>query len=217
MTGEKGLERATAFAKKLGSPDRGSEILHRLAKVFKDQGRYELAKKTYRLVMRLNPNYPKMPNVEFELLSAMEHDATPEESNSRKVDFFNKYNSRSSWAGKQSDPDAIACADSLTQKQLYDAAIGYHQMALQKNDTTSYNLAISVYTDFTRAYPKAKLASECYYNLAEIEFSKGDYIKATEDFITVSKRYPDSKFRETAAWNAIVSSQNLLKSENPLR
>jgi TolA-binding protein len=217
MTGEKGLERATAFAKKLGSPDRGSEILHRLAKVYRDQGRYELAKKTYRLLMRLNPTYPNMPNVEFELLSAIEHDAPPDESNSRKVEFFSKYNSRSSWSGKQTDPEAVQRADSMAQRQLYDAALGYHQMALQKNDTMSYNLAISVYTDFIRAYPKSKLASECHYNLAEIEFSKGDYIKATEDYITVSKRYPDSKFRETAAWNAIVSSQNLLKSEDVQR
>ena len=167
--------------------------------------------------MRLNPNYPDMPNVEFELLAAIEHDATPDESNIRKVEYFNKYNSHGSWAGKQTDPDVIARADSLAEKQLYDAALGYHQMALQKNDTASYNLAISVYTDFIRAYPKSKLASECHYNLAEIEFSKGDYIKATEDYLTVSRRYPDSKFRETAAWNAIVSSQNLLKIEETVR
>lgn len=217
MTGEKGLERATMFAKKLGSPDRGSQILHRLAKVFRDQGRYELAKKTYRLLMRLNPDYPDMPRVEFELLAAIEHDAQPDESNSRKVEFFSKYNRQGAWAGRQSDPEAVIRADSMAQKQLYDAALGYHQMALQKNDTMSYNLAISVYTDFIRAYPKSKLASECHYNLAEIEFSKGDYSKATEDYIAVSKRYPDSKFRETAAWNAIVASQNLLKSEDTRR
>jgi len=29
----------------------------------------------------------------------------------------------------------------------------------------------------------------------------------------VSRRYPGSKFQETAAWNAIVASQNLLKAE----
>jgi TolA-binding protein len=167
--------------------------------------------------MRLNPDYSNMPNVESELISAIDRDAPPDESNGHKVEFFNKYNSRGTWAGRQTDPDAVRRADSMAQKQLYDAALGYHQMALQKNDTSTYNMAIAVYTDFIRAYPKSKLASECHYNLAEIEFSKGDYSKATEDYITVSKRYPDSKFRETAAWNAIVSSQNLLKNEEAPR
>jgi outer membrane protein assembly factor BamD (BamD/ComL family) len=57
------------------------------------------------------------------------------------------------------------------------------------------------------------VANECHYNLAEILFSTGDYYKAAEEYIAVSKRYPDSKYRETAAWNAIVASQNLLKEE----
>jgi hypothetical protein len=31
----------------------------------------------------------------------------------------------------------------------------------------------------------------------------------------VSRRYPDSNYKENAAWNAIVASQNLLKLEKP--
>jgi TolA-binding protein len=53
--------------------------------------------------------------------------------------------------------------------------------------------------------------------MAEIIFSLGDYERAAEEYIAVSKRYPDSKYRETAAWNAIVASQNLLKKEKPAR
>jgi tetratricopeptide (TPR) repeat protein len=213
LTGEKGLERATLFAKKLGDPERGSQILQRLAKVYRDQGRYELAKKTYRTLLRINPYYRNTPAVESELLAAMERDATPDEANRLKIDFFRKYNSTSEWAAAQPERDAVVGADSLAEKQLYEGAIGYHQMALQKNDTAAYGRALEVYTDFIRAYPKSNRASECHYNLAEIEFSLGRYGKATEEYITVSKRYPDSKFRETAAWNAIVASQNLLKKE----
>ena len=70
------------------------------------------------------------------------------------------------------------------------------------------------YENFIKSYPLSPHASECHYNLAEIRFSLGDYQQAAEDYIAVSMRYPDSKYRETAAWNAIVASQNLLKKEN---
>ena len=217
MTGEKGLQRAVTFATKLGDPDRGSEILHRLAKVYMDQGRYDMAKKTYRTLLKMNPTYRNLPVVESELVAAVEREATPEEANQLKAEFFKKYNRKSEWAQMQADAEAVGKADSLAQERLYDAAIGYHQMALQKSDTAAYGRAAAVYTDFIRAYPKSARTSECHYNLAEIEFSLGDYNNAAQDYIAVSKRYPDSKFRETAAWNAIVASQNLLKKEGAIR
>jgi TolA-binding protein len=49
--------------------------------------------------------------------------------------------------------------------------------------------------------------------MADILFSMGNYQRAAEEYMTVSTRYPDSKYRESAAWNAIVASQELLKKE----
>ncbi|MBN1127401.1 MAG: tetratricopeptide repeat protein [Chitinispirillaceae bacterium] len=217
MTGEKGLERATMFAKKLGNPDRGSQILHRLAQVYKDQGRYDISKKAYRTLLKMNPAFRNMPGVENEFLATLERDVTPEEAPLLKIEFWKKYHKGSTWSKAQSDPEAIALADSLAEKQLYEATISFHQLALQKNDTTAYTRALDVYTEFIRAYPRSPRASECHYNLAEIEFSLGNYLKAAEEYIAVSKRYPDSKLRETAAWNAIVASQNNLKKEGVSR
>lgn len=217
VTGEKGLERATAFVRKLDDPDRASQILHRLVRVYRDQGRYDMSKKTYRTLLKMNPAYSNMPDVESEFLPTMERDVPPEEAARLKIDFYKKYNRTSDWAKAQTDERAVKKADSLAEARLYDAAIGAHQLALQKNDTATYGRALAVYADFIRAYPKSPHASECHYNLAEIEFSLGDYLKAAQDYIAVSLRYPESKFRETAAWNAIVASQNLLKKEGAIR
>ena len=96
---------------------------------------------------------------------------------------------------------------------LYEASISYHQLALQKNDTAHYAAAADNYQLFIQNYPQAPQASECHYNFAEIMFSLGDYKRAAEEYIVVSTRYSDGKYKETAAWNAIVASQNLLKKE----
>ena len=213
MTGEKGLERATLFARKLGDMERGCQILHRLASVYRDQGRYDMAKKTYRRLLQTYPAYSKNPNVESELIAVLGRETSPEEVNRMKVEFFKKYNHSSEWAKSQPDAHARKEADSTASKLLYDAAIGFHQVALQKNDSSIYSTALLAYRDFIMAYPASPLANECHYNLAEIQFSLGNYLDAAEEYMAVSKRYPDSKYKETAAWNAIVASQNLLKLE----
>lgn len=213
ISGEKGLERAANFVKRFGDPEKGTQILHRLATIYKEQGRFDMSQKTYRALLSLYPDYRQSPQIESELLAVQEKSSTVLESNVRDVDFFKKYNGASDWSKVQTDPKAVAQADSLAQNHLYNAAVSYHQLALQRNDTAFYNTASESYEDFIRHYPKAVRAGECHYNLAEIQFSVGNYQRAAEEYMAVSKRYPDSKYKETAAWNAIVASQNLLKKE----
>lgn len=213
ITGAKGLKRAKAFCRKIGDNEKSTQILHRLANVYEEQGRMAMAEKTYNTLLTMYPTYKNSPLVESDLIAVKAKDMTLEEVNSLKVNFFKKYNRKSPWAMQHTDSRTVAIADSVAESQLYDASIAYHQIALQKNDTASYNKAISAYRDFIHYYPTSSQANECHYNLAEILFSIGDYYRAAEEYIAVSKRYPDSKYRETAAWNAIVASQNLLKQE----
>ena len=214
VTGEKGLVRATNFVRRFGDPSKGAQILHRLATIFKEQGRFDMAQKTYATLLRTYPENQNSPLIESELLAVLEKNSSIEEANIGRVQFFNKYNKMSAWARAQSDPAVAQRGDSLACQLLYDVAISYHQLALQKNDTALYTTAADNYQTFIQNYPASTHAGECHYNYAEILFSLGNYQKAAEEYITVSKRYPDSKYRETAAWNAIVASQNLLKKES---
>jgi TolA-binding protein len=217
ISGEKGLDRAAAFARRLGDAQRGCQILHRLAQVYRDQGRHAMAKKTFEHILSSYPNFTENPAVEAELIAVIERDASTELSIDQKYDYFKKYCRRSAWAQRQ--PDTVrAKADSTACSMLYTAAISFHQLALQKNNDSLYRKAIGAYTDYIDLYPATAQANECHYNLAEIQFSLGNYRQAAEEYIAVSRRYPDSKYRETAAWNAIVASQNLLKLEKtPVR
>jgi TolA-binding protein len=214
VSGEKGLERATNFVTRFGDEAKGAQILQRMATIFKEQGRFDLSQKTYRTLLRIYPEYKNTPVIESELLAVHEKSCTVEEANIGRVEFFNKYNKNSPWAARQNDAAIKQRGDSLSSKLLYDAALSSHQLALQKNDSLVYTAAIDNYETFIKNYPLSPHASECNYNLAEIMFSLGNYVRATEEYIKVSKGYPDAKYKETAAWNAIVASQNMLKKES---
>ena len=213
MTGEKGLLRATRFIERFGDIEKGTLILSRLAGVYKEQGRFDMAEKTYRKFLALFPAYYKAPAVERDLLSVQEKSLSPEQAYDAKMAFFKKYGRTGAWYRAQTDTAARLFGDSIAAEVLYDAAISCHQRALQKNDSSFYRTAARTYETYMRNYPASPFANECHYNLAEIMFSLGDYYRAAEEYIAVSKRYPGSKYQETAAWNAIVASQNLLKAE----
>jgi TolA-binding protein len=212
-TGERGLARAAKFIEKFGDSDKGMQILHRLATVYRDQGRIDMAERTYAALLRMFPTHRKAPIAERELLALRERRDGIARVLPEKQAFFRKYNAAGAWARAQTDTAARALGDSLSEAVFYDAAISQHQTALQGNDTAAYAAAAQIYSQYIRAYPKSPRANECHYNLAEIMFSMGNYYRAAEEYMTVSRRYPDSKYREQAAWNAIVASGELLKQE----
>jgi TolA-binding protein len=212
-TGSKGLDRAIAFVKRLNDNTKGSRILERLALVFKDQGRYDMASKTFETILALNPDYSGSPQIDYNLISLQERELPPQEINQKKFDFYKKYTMTSPWTSSHKDSLLRISTDSLAERMLYNSAIGFHQIALQKNNVEYYNNALQAYKEYIHSYPSTPSTNECHYNLAEIQFSIGNYREAAEEYMAVSKRYPDSKYKETAAWNAIVASQNLLKQE----
>ncbi|MDO5576928.1 MAG: tetratricopeptide repeat protein, partial [Fibrobacter sp.] len=68
IVGDNGLVRANAFAKKLNHDNQGYQILHRLANVYRNQGRFDIAEKTYNIILNDYKNNPKNPVVESELV-----------------------------------------------------------------------------------------------------------------------------------------------------
>ncbi len=215
--GDRGLKRAEHFVRKYGDEIRGPQILYRLAEVFREQGRYQMAKKTFNTLLAMYPHGDNNHHVENGLLAVSERDMSTNQTAKAKFGFFEKYNHKSAWAQAQKRGNIVEEADSMAAAQLYDAAILFHQLALQENDSTVYSSASKAYETFIHHYPHASQANECHYNFAEILFSIGEYYRASKEYIAVSKRYPDSKYRETAAWNAIVSSQLLMKQEEQRR
>lgn len=212
-TGRKGLDRATAFVRRFGDPKKGTRILHRLGQVYQEQGRFTLARETFEALLEMYPSYRNSPAVDAQLIAVKEPELPLSEVSALKIVFAEKYNRGSDWARSQTDSATVAQADSTACHLLYDASISFHQAALQENDSASYARAASAYRDYVRLYPEAPNTNECHYNLAEILFLVGNYYLAAEEYMAVSRRYPNSKYRETAAWNAIVASQNLLKQE----
>ncbi|MFP4013644.1 MAG: tetratricopeptide repeat protein [Chitinispirillaceae bacterium] len=213
IAGDQGLRKTVAFVSKFGDDGKGYSIIGRLAGVYKDQGRYDMAIKSYRKLLEMYPEHPDNPLAESQMLALRERGKSPDETGLMKLKYFEKYHMKSSWSQMQADSTVRQRADSAAAQHLYDAAIGFHQFALQNSDPELYGFAVDAYSKYINSYPDSPIAGECHYNLAELEFSRGNLRSAAEEYIAVSRKYKEGKYRETAAWNAIVASQQLLKQE----
>jgi len=213
MRGEKGLLLAREFARRIEYKQRGAEILHRLAQVYREQGRYNLSVKTYKELLDFYAGYQKSPQAEAEMIQTQLRADGNSTQVEKKIAVFEKYNKTSTWNKSQKDLRVRAIADSIAQNMLYQVGVFLHQSAIQDRDTTTFTKAKTVYEQFLRIYDDNDIADEVHYNYAELLYAKGELWEAARQYMILTKKYPESKYRETAAWNAIVAAQKIVKQE----
>ncbi|MDG5813612.1 tetratricopeptide repeat protein [Chitinispirillales bacterium ANBcel5] len=211
MVGESGVRRAVNFAKRMKNHKRGHEILHRLANVYREQGRYELSNKTYTEILEHFPAYQKNHIIRKELLEIKKRNLEYNESAKLMMNYYEMYNRYSTWAKEQNDIEVVTEADSIASDMLFNAANQFHHLALQNNMEMHYKEALKAYRRYNEKYSNSRFSDESHYNIAEIYFSIGEYKKAALEYIEVSRQKTNSQYSETAAWNAIVASQNYLR------
>jgi len=217
-TGVVGLKKARRFVRKIRNQYIGSKILHKLGDVYREQLKYGLAITTYRTLRSLFPNYREMPRVWYSMIEAFEQRGGPGDFNKAmegRESLFQRYNRNSKWAQGVQDTSALAIADSIAEQAIIEAAGLIYSRALETKNKDQLRKVMDLYWEYIKTYPNRKRAGECHYYIAEILFGAGDYLEAAREYMEVSKKYRKSKYAETAAMNAIVAAQNLIKAESP--
>jgi len=208
-----GLQKARRFVKKIRNDQLGARILHRLGDVYKDQFKYANAIETYKELKNLYPQYAEIPKAMYGIIECYEQKGQFGTANEGRRQLFARYNRNSEWAHSLKDTVAQRIGDSIAEQSLLEAASYTYSQALEKKDKDFYRQVIDMYWDYIKTYPERDKASECHYYIAEILFGTGEYLEAAQQYMAVSQKYRHSKYCETAAMNAVVAAQNLLKQE----
>ncbi len=217
IDGTDGLKKARQFVRKIDNKLIGSRIMHKLGNVYKDQFRYNEAIETFKMLKAEYPEYRDLPLVMNSVIECYEQKGQIPAANEGRRQLFLQYNKKSAWAQSVRDSSAIKTGDSLSEIALLDAASYTYSLALEKKSTNLYRQAVDYYWDYIKTYPEKEKAGDCHYTIAEILFGEGNYLEAAQQYMEVSKKYRGSRYKETAAMNAIVAAQQLLKQEEATR
>ncbi|HSP81987.1 MAG TPA: tetratricopeptide repeat protein [Myxococcaceae bacterium] len=216
-----GMERARAFFAELGPRPYEAEVYRRLGNVWFDQTNHEAAIAAWRLVLDKEPLAPDAPQLQQRIIQAYERDRRLSESFAESRKLSELYAPGSDWYRRhEHEPDVLAAADELAEKNLYGSALHHHQQALVfkqegrlEQARASFETAASAYARYLERFPRSKNAYELEFYLAECLYNSLRFAEAAEHYAAVRDSPQGDKYFAESAFNAVLSWQKLLERE----
>lgn len=209
-------DKAWPFFQRIGG-DYAMTMLEQLAELYNSQGKFEDSSKTYRQLMKLAMNSPKLCAWQTEVLrntlSKTGSRATAEsvQELQRLAAVYDKYKTIEGVKREAVEE----CRDNTTG-MLRELATTWHKEAQKTNNKDTYNLAQALYKEYRERFPQEKdnYAMSFYY--AELQFKLERYCDAAPLYTDVVKMDSSdkAKYRNESAYAAVISWKNCLNVDD---
>ncbi|MBX5483850.1 MAG: tetratricopeptide repeat protein [Myxococcaceae bacterium] len=213
------LAKAQETFARLGGRRYEAEIYRRMGDVYFDQTLHAQAIEAYRLVLQKDPLAKDAPQIQQRIVQAYERDRKLGDAFREAEQLANMFGEKSAWYQKHKhDPDVIAAAEDLVEKNLYSTAVFHHQQALQyKKDgkfeeaKNAFMVAARSYETYLARFPRAKSAYELEFYLGECLYNSFQFAEAAKHWEAVRDSTADNKYQEEAAFSAVLAWQKQLE------
>ncbi len=222
------MQEAENYFRSLGKVELYNSMLKRLAKMYFEQGKFELSITTYRKLIAENADSPEAPNYQNEIINAFQKMNEKEQTLNEIQKLLKNYGKNSPWAAKNSaNPDAIRKAQNYVEDALRRVAVNYNNEAKKlgsgRQAQQTYLLAEKAYRVYLQEFPDGKNSydmlyafAELIYNLAEkgkfdAEQKETYFREAFEAYMKVVATDAKGKYSEFCAEAAIFASEELIK------
>ena len=205
------------FLTKAGGDKFAGKIVHALADAFFDQAQYERGIEAYRLMLKLEPTSPEAYRYQLQIAQghstleawgALEEDyrVSVRDYVAPEVVAGKSKTAPSGWVSAQS-PDTLAAAQTATEKQLREDAVGLHAKAqADKISKAEFQGAANLYKVYLSRFGARPEAYDVNYNLAEIYFYRLENATgAAEAYLAAVRLNPKGQYSRTALYNALAA------------
>jgi cellulose synthase operon protein C len=201
------------FLVQAGGDRFAGRIVRAMAETLYEQAHYERGIEAYRLLLKLEPMSPEA--YKHALAVAQAH-STMESWKALADDYtwiLKEYVApakpgapRSAWVSAQKPPALIA-AETATEEQLRQDAVGLHAKAQRdKTSKGEYQAAANLYAVYLTRFDARPEAYEINYNLAEIYFYHLDgAVEAADAYLAAVRLKPQGEHSRTALYNALAA------------
>ncbi len=210
------------YAQKL-SKDELPAMLGRLGGLYEDQGKYDLAVKTYKLVNQEWPNAAKAPQYQAAIINAYAAMQKRDKVREEVKRLVSLYKPGAAWAqANQQNKVALSEAYDLTERSLRELVLEFHaeaQKVAKDGDRTtaerSYVLARDLYREYLEAFAESENAYKMRFNYAEILFREKSYEQAAGEFDKVAAQNPKGKYLKDAAFSSVQAWEMITEGGAP--
>ncbi|MCC6808303.1 MAG: tetratricopeptide repeat protein [Deltaproteobacteria bacterium] len=195
--------------------------LGKLGGLYEDQGKYDLAVKTYKMVNLEWPDSPKAPQYQSSIIAAYAQMGKRDKVREEVKRLISLYKPSGTWAvANKANKSALEEAYELTERSLRELTTEFHaeaQKVAKEGDRTtaekSYSLARDLYKEYLDAFGDSENAYKMRFNYAEILYREKSYEKAAEQFDLIAAADPKGKYLKDAAFSSVQAWELIVEGE----
>ncbi|HZH03473.1 MAG TPA: tetratricopeptide repeat protein, partial [Myxococcaceae bacterium] len=223
------VDEGVAYFQAKASPKRQTQLISKLAYQLVDTGQHESAVRTFQTLIARDPMGPQAPEYQQAVVKSYEG---LRERDRVKVEIrrmVELYRPGSAWWQKNgAQPDVLKNAFAATEEGMRTLVTEYHQEAQRTKQVDTYRLARDIYRQYVEAFATSDnpaFISDFAFNLsfyyAEILWALEEWDAAAGQYERVvafqipdrptAKEVSQESYRKTAAYNAILAYDKLLK------
>lgn len=201
--------KARDFLKDRKEKDYTAAVLEHMAGLYQKRNFYLDAIETLHVLIDFYPNKIEAPSYHKQIVDNYELAGEKTRADEERVKFANQYGPKSDWmkqvpAGASRDEN-LAIVDDF----LYTLGAEAQAKARKTKSGLYYGIAISRYRNYLDTFPSFPRSSKVQFYLAECFYEMGKWAEAAEAYFDLALHYPESEYREQAAYNRVLAYNHL--------
>src|SRR5690606_35385028 len=185
-----------------------------LANRYVEVGDHQFAIRSYRLLIDGDPNDPKNPGFQKNIVESYEGLRQRDKVLEEMRVLVDNYKPGSAWAIANKDNEsALRSAYEITEDAMRTLVTNYHREAQRTKEGKTYRLAAQIYKDYLDSFSDSEHAYNLRFYYAEILWTLEDWENAAEQYELVYAADPSGSYAVNAAYNALLAYEKLIAIE----
>jgi len=188
-------------------------IMEELVAVYEERDDYSKAIESLRALLEFYPKQWQAPHYLDKIVTEYERAGDKEQADNTRWEYISEYGPKSPWMQQFTNPDKKPAILEIAEKYLYALGTEAHQMAQKTKQSAAYQQAIGIYKTYLENFPKGDRNNKIMFYLAECFYDTGNYSEAANRYYDLVLKFPDSEFREKAAYHRILAYNQLFLAD----
>ena len=207
-----GAEKAKIILSENGNQEHALVILEKMGEIYKNRNSYDNAVACYDVLLEMFPYYKHAPQIYSQIIECHEHNDDIERALIAKENFIKLYGPGSDWSAHFPDGQIKNDALIMVQEMQFNLGAYYQSVAQENHQIREYDRSIQNYEDYLEKYNESDKTETVNYYLAECYFEVGDYERAANAYYNVMMSDDEVDYKSAAAYNRILSYDELMKT-----
>ena len=184
--------------------DNAYKYLHRLSKLYKKEGKYEVEIKSYEKLNGMYPFNASAPQNQTAIMNAYSNLGKNDQVRREVRRLIDLYSPNGPWAQKNVGNDAVlAKAFEVVENELSGIVTEQHRAAQQTKLVETYKLARDIYKEYLDKFTDTENSYKFRFYYAEILYELKQFDEAALEYDRIAKA--EGEYRKPAAYTAVLA------------